>query len=292
MSAQKLAFLGLGVMGGPMAGWLASKGFSVSVWNRTTSKSEAWALSNEGKACASIRDAVVSADIVFACVGDDPDALEVGRAAIAAMPLGSLYVDHTTTSATVAKILSAVAGAKGIGWIDAPVSGGQAGAINGRLTAMCGGTQADFDRARPTLEAYCATIIRIGEAGSGQSAKMVNQIAIAGVVQGLAEAVAFAKAEGLDTEAVLAAISKGAAGSWQMDNRWPTMVEGKFDFGFAVDWMRKDLRIVLEAAADNGAKLEMTAMVDQFYAQIQADGGGRLDTSSLAKRLVKSSEGL
>jgi 3-hydroxyisobutyrate dehydrogenase len=271
-------------MGGPMAGWLSVKGYDVSVWNRTAAKAEAWAIVNQGKACISIGKAVADANIVFACVGDDPDALEVGRAAIAAMPMGSLYVDHTTTSAKVAKSLSVVAAAANVGWLDAPVSGGQAGAINGRLTAMCGGTQSDFDRAKPVLEAFCANIVRIGEAGSGQSAKMVNQIAIAGVVQGLAEAVAFAKAEGLD--AVLAAISKGAAGSWQMDNRWPTMVEGKFDFGFAVDWMRKDLRIVLEAASTNGTNLEMTAMVDQFYAQIQADGGGRLDTSSLAKRLL------
>ena len=291
MSALKVAFLGLGVMGGPMAGWLATKGYQVSVWNRTAAKSEAWASANMGRAFGSIREAVAGADIVFTCVGDDPDALEVGLTAITSMMADSLYVDHTTTSATVAQSLSARAGASDIGWLDAPVSGGQAGAVNGRLTAMCGGSLSDFDRAKPILEAYCANIVRIGEAGSGQSAKMVNQIAIAGVVQGLAEAVAFAKAEGLDTDAVLAAISKGAAGSWQMDNRWPTMVEGKFDFGFAVDWMRKDLRIVLDTAAANGAKLELTALVDQFYAQIQSEGGGRLDTSSLAKRLLTSAAG-
>jgi 3-hydroxyisobutyrate dehydrogenase len=287
MSAQKVAFLGLGVMGGAMAGWLSTKGHDVSVWNRTASKAEAWAENNNGIACATIPEAVAGAAFVFACVGDDPDALEVGMPALAAMEPGSIYVDHTTTSAIVAKTLAANARTADIGWLDAPVSGGQAGAINGRLTAMCGGKQSDFDRSKSVLEAFCANIIRIGEAGSGQSAKMVNQIAIAGVVQGLAEAVAFAKAEGIDTSAVLAAISKGAAGSWQMDNRWPTMVDGKFDFGFAVDWMRKDLRIVLEAASTNGAHLEMTAMVDQFYAQIQADGGGRLDTSSLAMRLMK-----
>jgi 3-hydroxyisobutyrate dehydrogenase len=287
MSGQKVAFLGLGVMGSPMAGWLATKGHDVAVWNRTSAKAQGWAAANSGRACTTIQEAVSGAAFVFACVGDDPDALEVGKAALMAMQAGSIYVDHTTTSATVARTLAAMAGKADIGFLDAPVSGGQAGAINGRLTAMCGGSQRDFDRAKPVLEAFCATIIRIGEAGSGQSAKMVNQIAIAGVVQGLAEAVAFAKAEGLDTDAVLAAISKGAAGSWQMDNRWPTMVEGKFDFGFAVDWMRKDLRIVLEAARTNGTILEMTTMVDQFYGQIQADGGGRLDTSSLAKRLVK-----
>lgn len=287
MSGLKIAFLGLGVMGGPMAGWLATKGHDVTVWNRTAAKAFAWASDNKGSIAASIALCVTDADMVMACVGDDPDALSVGQAAIGAMQAGSLYIDHTTTSAHVARSLSALAKGKGIGWVDAPVSGGQAGAVNGRLTAMCGGAQADFDRSVPILEAYCANIVRIGEAGSGQSAKMVNQIAIAGVVQGLAEAVAFSKAEGLDTDAVLAAISKGAAGSWQMDNRWPTMVAGKFDFGFAVDWMRKDLRIVLEASAANGTNLTMTQLVDGFYAQIQQDGGGRLDTSSLAKRLMK-----
>lgn len=287
MSGLNIAFLGLGVMGGPMAGWLATKGHTVTVWNRTEAKSHVWAGENQGSIATTIGLGVGEADMVMTCVGDDPDALAVGQAAIAGMKSGSLYIDHTTTSAHVARSLSALAKGRGIGWVDAPVSGGQAGAVNGRLTAMCGGTQANFDRAKPVLEAYCANIVRIGEAGSGQSAKMVNQIAIAGVVQGLAEAVAFSKAEGLDTDAVLAAISKGAAGSWQMDNRWPTMVAGKFDFGFAVNWMRKDLRIVLAAAAENGADLTMTQLVDGFYAQIQQNGGGRLDTSSLAKRLVK-----
>jgi 3-hydroxyisobutyrate dehydrogenase len=286
MSQTKVAFLGLGVMGGPMAGWLSTKGFDLRVWNRTTLKAQTWASEHQGFAAATIADCVNDADFVFACVGDDPDALEVGHAALAAMQAGSLYVDHTTTSAKVARTLSVVARKHDISWIDAPVSGGQAGAVNGKLTAMCGGQKEDFDHAKPVLAAYCANIVRIGEAGSGQAAKMVNQIAIAGVVQGLAEAVAFAKAEDLDTDAVLGAISKGAAGSWQMDNRWLTMVAGKFDFGFAVDWMRKDLRIVLEAATENGTSLELTKMVDQFYAQIQQDGGGRLDTSSLAKRLL------
>jgi 3-hydroxyisobutyrate dehydrogenase len=291
MSQAKIAFLGIGVMGAPMAGWLASKGHRVTVWNRTQAKSDDWAKDHKGVVSQSIALAVADADLVMACVGDDPDALDVGQAAIAAMPAQSLYVDHTTTSARAAQTLSEAAVARDIGWLDAPVSGGQAGAMGGRLTAMCGGSLADFDRAKPVLECYCANIIRIGEAGSGQSAKMVNQIAIAGVVQGLAEAVAFAKAQELDTDAVFAAISKGAAGSWQMDNRWSSMVAGQFDFGFAVDWMRKDLRIVLEAAEANGVALELTRMVDQFYAQIQQNGGGRLDTSSLAKRLIKSDQG-
>jgi 3-hydroxyisobutyrate dehydrogenase len=287
MSQSKVAFLGLGVMGGPMAGWLARKGHDVTVWNRTSAKANTWLGENQGSIASSITEAVCDAEFVFACVGDDPDALSVGQAAIDAMTLGALYCDHTTTSAHVARALAVAAKQRSVGWIDAPVSGGQAGAVNGRLTAMCGGTDADFAKAKPVLDAYCATIVHVGQAGSGQSAKMVNQIAIAGVVQGLAEAVTFAKAEGLNTDAVLAAISKGAAGSWQMDNRWPTMVDGKFDFGFAVDWMRKDLRIVLEAARANGSTLEMTHMIDQFYAEIQASGGGRLDTSSLAKRLTK-----
>jgi 3-hydroxyisobutyrate dehydrogenase len=285
MSGHRVAFLGLGVMGGPMAGWLAAKGHDVTVWNRTAAKAGVWGQTYNGVAAANIAEAVAGADFVMACVGDDPDALEVGQSAIVAMKSGAIYVDHTTTSAKVARALSEIADARAIGWLDAPVSGGQAGAVNGKLTAMCGGSQVIFDKAEPMLQAYCANIVRIGDAGSGQSAKMVNQIAIAGVVQGLAEAVAFAKAEGLDTDAVLAAISKGAAGSWQMDNRWPTMVAGKFDFGFAVDWMRKDLRIVLEAANANGLTLDLTNMVDQFYKEIQAAGGGRLDTSSLAKRL-------
>jgi 3-hydroxyisobutyrate dehydrogenase len=287
MSGMKLAFLGLGVMGGPMAGWLVDRGHDVRVWNRTPAKAHAWCAAHKGHFLETLGEAVDGVDIAIACVGDDPDALAVGEAALAAMDGGSLYIDHTTTSAKVAKALGKAAHQRGIGFVDAPVSGGQAGAVNGRLTAMCGGTKADFERAHTILSAYCANIVRIGDVGSGQSAKMVNQIAIAGVVQGLAEAVAFAKAEGLDTDAVLGAISKGAAGSWQMDNRWPTMVEGKFDFGFAVDWMRKDLRIVLEAAQANNTHLELTQLVDRFYGEIQNKGGGRLDTSSLALRLEK-----
>lgn len=286
----EIAFLGLGVMGGPMARHLVAKGHNVTVWNRTAAKADAWLTSlpqdrvGTGSVGSSIEQAVSGAQVVLACVGDDPDALSVGHVALAAMAEGSLYIDHTTTSAKVAQTLAAAGAKRGIGFVDAPVSGGQAGAENGRLTAMCGGSEADFLTAQPVLEAYCANIVRIGEAGSGQMAKMVNQIAIAGVVQGLAEAVSFATANGLDTRAVLGAISKGAAGSWQMDNRWATMVAGKFDFGFAVDWMRKDLRIVLEQASSVGADLPLTALVDQFYAEVQQAGGGRLDTSSLLTR--------
>lgn len=286
---MRVAFLGLGVMGGPMARWLAANGHAVTVWNRTHAKSEAWLAGLPENVtvtvAGSIEAAVSGAEVVLACVGDNPDAVAVGAVAIAAMAPGGLYVDHTTTSAKVARELAGLAAGRSIGFVDAPVSGGQAGAENGRLTAMCGGTEDDVQRADGVLGAYCATIVRIGDAGAGQLAKMVNQIAIAGVVQGLSEAVHFAKANGLDTTAVLGAISKGAAGSWQMDNRWPTMVEGKYDFGFAVDWMRKDLRIVLEQAAASGANLELTALVDGFYAQVQAAGGGRLDTSSLLTRL-------
>ena len=273
-------------MGGPMAGWLVKNGHVVKAWNRTQAKADAWAAANPGEVAASIAEAVTGADFVLACVGDDPDARAVALEAFAAMEPGAIYVDHTTTSAALAKELATLASEAGLGWLDAPVSGGQAGAINGRLTAMCGASDAIFERAKPVLSAYCGNIVRIGEAGAGQLAKMVNQIAIAGVVQGLAEAVAFAKAQDLDTDAVLAAISKGAAGSWQMENRWATMVEDRYDFGFAVDWMRKDLRIVLEAAKDKGLDLALTQMVDGYYAEIQAEGGGRLDTSSLAKRFT------
>jgi len=286
MSQPTPAFLGLGVMGGPMAGWLVKNGHQVRVWNRTHAKAEAWAQSNPGEVAETIAQAVAGADFVMACVGDDPDARAVALEAFAAMKPGAVYVDHTTTSAALSKELALAASTAGLDWVDAPVSGGQAGAINGRLTAMCGASEAVFERAKPVLSAYCANIVRIGEAGAGQLAKMVNQIAIAGVVQGLAEAVSFAKAQELDTDAVLAAISKGAAGSWQMENRWATMVEDRYDFGFAVDWMRKDLRIVLEAAQSKGLGLALTQLVDGYYAEIQADGGGRLDTSSLAKRFT------
>ncbi|GIU65881.1 NAD(P)-dependent oxidoreductase [Candidatus Phycosocius spiralis] len=286
MTAHDIAFLGLGIMGGPMAGWLSKHGHRVKVWNRTNSKAQAWGQKHQGIVATTIADAVKKADIVIACVGDDPDARAVAEAAYTNMAPGSLYIDHTTTSAHLAYSLSQATQARGIDWMDAPVSGGQAGAMNGRLTAMCGASNAVFTRAEPIISSYCATRVRIGEAGTGQLAKMVNQIAIAGVVQGLAEALAFAQAQMLDTAAVLAAISKGAAGSWQMDNRWSTMAEGKFDFGFAVDWMRKDLRIALEAASACGLDLALTKLVDSYYAQIQAEGGGRLDTSSLVKRFT------
>lgn len=273
-------------MGGQMAGWLVKNGYPVRVWNRTQAKAETWAQSYPGEVASTIAQAVAGADFVMACVGDDPDARAVALEAFAAMKPGAVYVDHTTTSAALSKELALAASAAGLEWLDAPVSGGQAGAINGRLTAMCGANEVVFEHAKPVLSAYCTNIVRIGEAGAGQLAKMVNQIAIAGVVQGLAEAVTFAKAQDLDPDAVLAAISKGAAGSWQMDNRWAAMVEDRYDFGFAVDWMRKDLRIVLEAAQAKGLDLALTHMVDGFYAEIQADGGGRLDTSSLAKRFT------
>jgi len=286
MTQPTLAFLGLGVMGGPMAGWLVKNGYQVRVWNRTPAKADAWAQSNPGEVAETIAQAVAGSDFVMACVGDDPDARAVALEAFANMKPGAVYVDHTTTSAALSKELAVAAAKASLEWLDAPVSGGQAGAVNGRLTAMCGASEAVFERAKPVLSAYCANIVRIGEAGAGQLAKMVNQIAIAGVVQGLAEAVSFAKAQELDTDAVLAAISKGAAGSWQMENRWATMVEDRYDFGFAVDWMRKDLRIVLEAAQTKGLDLALTQMVDGYYAEIQADGGGRLDTSSLAKRFT------
>lgn len=284
----KLAFLGLGTMGAPMAGWLARAGHEVTGWNRSPARAQGFAARFPGVPVAeSVEAAVAGAGVVLACVGDDPDAEEVALEAFANLDRGALYVDHTTTSPRLARELAVIADEAGIGWVDAPVSGGQAGAENGKLTVMCGGAEADVARARPLLEAYAARIVRIGEAGTGQGAKMVNQVAIAGVLQGLAEAMHLAKRSGLDTGAVLEAISQGAAGSWQMQNRWTTMAKGEFEFGFAVDWMRKDLRIVLEEARETGARLPLTALVDQFYGDVQADGGGRLDTSSLVTRLER-----
>lgn len=281
-----IAFLGLGVMGAPMAGWLVSAGHAVRGWNRSPARGQAWATAADGRHLAlSLEEAVTGADVAIACVGDDPDALSVGRAALAVLAPGSLYVDHTTTSAHVARTLSDEAAARGIGFVDAPVSGGEAGAVNGRLTAMLGGQDAAVARARDILGAYCATVVPIGPAGSGQLAKMANQIAIAGVVQGLAESMAFCEAAGLPLDPVFEAISKGAAGSWQMNNRWATMAQGSFDFGFAVDWMRKDLRIVQEQAAASGVTLPVTTMVDGFYGEVQAMGGARWDTSSLVARM-------
>jgi 3-hydroxyisobutyrate dehydrogenase-like beta-hydroxyacid dehydrogenase len=283
-----VAFLGLGVMGGPMAGHLAAKGHSVTVYNRTHAKAEAWAAKHGGKAAATPREAAAGCDLVMACVGDDDDVRAVCAGpdgAFHGMKAGAVFVDHTTASAAVAREMGAVAAGMGLGFVDAPVSGGQAGAENGVLTIMCGGAQADYDKAAPALDAYARAHRLLGPVGSGQLCKMVNQICIAGLVQGLSEGLAFAEKAGLDGAAVIDVISKGAAGSWQMENRHKTMIADKFDFGFAVDWMRKDLRICLSEARDNGASLPVTALVDQFYADVQKMGGGRWDTSSLIKRL-------
>ncbi len=286
----KVAFLGLGVMGGPMARHLAAKGHDVTVYNRTKAKADAWVQAHGGKAAATPREAAEGQEIVFACVGNDDDLRQVTTGpdgAFAAMGKGTVFVDHTTASAEVARELSAAAEKGGFGFIDAPVSGGQAGAENGVLTVMCGGEPETFARVEPVIGAYARACRLLGPVGAGQLAKMMNQICIAGLVQGLSEAVHFGKQAGLDIEAVLDVISKGAAGSWQMENRGKTMNEGKFDFGFAVDWMRKDLSIVLAEARSNKAKLPVTALVDQFYAEVQSMGGGRWDTSSLIARLEK-----
>ena len=282
---MKIAFVGLGVMGFPMAGHLAKAGHTVSVFNRSPDKAIRWAQTHGGRAGATVEQAVDGCEIVALCVGNDDDVRGVTPQALAAMAPGGIIVDHTTTSAVVAREMADLAGASGRWFVDAPVSGGQAGAENGQLTVMAGGDEAAVARVAPVIAAYSKAVKRIGEAGSGQLAKMVNQICIAGVVQGLAEAVHFSKRSGIDPQLVFEAISKGAAQSWQMDNRWATMVQGKFDFGFAVDWMRKDLGLVLDEARRNGAQLPVTALVDQFYADLQALGGQRWDTSSLVKRL-------
>ena len=281
---KRLAFLGLGVMGAPMAAHLLRAGHQVTVYNRTAAKAQAWAQQYGGRFAATPCEAASGADVVFCCVGNDDDLRSVvlgEQGALAGMTEGAVLVDHTTASATVARELHAAARARGVHFMDAPVSGGQAGAENGQLTVLCGAEQNVFDRVAPVIAAYAKACTRMGEVGSGQLAKMVNQICIAGVVQGLSEAIAFGEAAGLDMPTVLAAIGQGAAQSWQMDNRGQTMLQGQFDFGFAVDWMRKDLAIVLDEARHNGAKLPVTALVDQFYAQVQAAGGGRWDTSSL-----------
>ncbi|MFO7286684.1 MAG: NAD(P)-dependent oxidoreductase [Gammaproteobacteria bacterium] len=286
-----VAFLGLGVMGYPMAGWLSKAGHRVSVYNRTAEKAERWAAEHGGRKAASVAEAVEDADFVFTCVGDDPDVREVvlgPDGALTAMRKGAVLVDHTTASATLAREIAAAGAERGIGCLDAPVSGGQSGAEQGKLTVMVGGDRDTFERAEPVIRAYAHNVRLIGPPGSGQLAKMVNQIAIAGVVQGLAEALNFAKRAGLDVAAVVDVISKGAAQSWQMDNRWQTMIEGRFDFGFAVEWMRKDLRICLEEARRNGAELPVAALVDQFYADIVNMGGKRWDTSSLIARLNRA----
>lgn len=283
---MKAAFLGLGVMGFPMAGHLTTRGHEVTVYNRSEERRTRWVAAHGGRAFGDPAAAAKGADIVFCCLGDDPDVEEVLSAARPGISKGALVVDHTTASPGLARRLAAEFAAGGIRFVDAPVSGGQAGAENGRLSVMCGGEAGDIERARPAMEAYSARIVHVGPAGHGQLCKAVNQICIAGTLQGLSEGVAFAKAAGVDINRVFEAVSGGAAQSWQMDNRMKSMAEARFDFGFAVDWMRKDLRIALEEARDSGALLPLTALVDQFYAEIQAKGGGRLDTSSLVKRLT------
>ena len=285
---QSVTFIGLGVMGYPMAGWLSSKGYRVTVYNRTRAKAEAWGKTHGGRVADSIPEAVADADIVFTCVGDDPDVRETVLAhggALDGMREGSIFVDHTTASADVAREIAAAGEKRGIECLDAPVSGGQAGAENGKLTVMVGGSEDAFERARPAIACYAQRAKLVGSAGSGQLTKMVNQIAIAGLVQGLAEALNFASRAGLDPAAVVDVISKGAAQSWQMENRWETMVAGEFEFGFAVEWMRKDMRICLDEARRNGAELPVAALVDQFYADVEGMGGRRWDTSSLIARL-------
>ncbi|TXI20750.1 MAG: NAD(P)-dependent oxidoreductase [Roseateles sp.] len=286
--SRRVAFLGLGVMGHPMAGHLARAGHQVTVYNRTVAKAEAWVKDYGGACAATPAEAVRGAEFVFCCVGNDDDLRSVvlgETGAFAGMAPGAVFVDHTTASAEVARELAAEAQRLGLQFVDAPVSGGQAGAVNGALTVMCGGDAAAFDAMRPVAMAFARAVTLLGGAGAGQLAKMVNQICIAGIVQGLSEAVRFGQRAGLDMNAVLDVIGKGAAQSWQMDNRGKTMVEDKFDFGFAVDWMRKDLGLVLDEARRNGARLPLTALVDQFYADVQALGGNRWDTSSLIKRL-------
>ena len=280
-----VAFLGLGVMGYPMAGHLAAAGHSVTVWNRTGAKAERWASEHGGTAAGTAREAAEGAEFVMACVGNDDDLRAVCRGAdgaFAGMGAGARFVDHTTVSATVTRELAEACPG---GWVDAPVSGGQAGAENGVLSIMCGGSEEDFAAAEPVMAAYGRSIARIGGIGAGQTAKMVNQIAIAGLLQGLSEALRFAEKAGLDGRAVVDVIKGGAAGSWQMENRHETMIDGAFDHGFAVDWMRKDLGICLATAKEIGASLPNTALIDQYYADVQAMGGGRWDTSSLIERL-------
>ena len=282
---MNLAFLGLGVMGYPMAGHLQAKGHRVTVYNRTTSKAEAWAKQHGGAFGKTVEDAVIEAELVLMCVGNDRDLIEVGGAALAAMKPGTILVDHTTASADVARQLYEGARGKGIQFIDAPVSGGQAGAEKGQLTVMCGGDQAAFDAAKPVIDCFAKATTLMGASGAGQLTKMVNQICIAGLVQALSEGLAFAEKAGLDGNLVLDVISKGAAQSWQMENRGKTMLKREFNFGFAVDWMRKDLGICMEEAKRNGAKLPLTTIIDQFYGEVQAAGGQRFDTSSLITRL-------
>lgn len=285
-----VSFIGLGVMGYPMAGHLAKAGLSVRVWNRTLAKAGEWASKHRGAACSTIAEAVQGADFVMTCVGADKDLTEVyeGDGGILAnAPEGAVLVDHTTASAGIAEHLAAAASKKGLGFIDAPISGGQQGAENGQLTIMCGGSESDFSKASPIMEHYARAVTLLGPPGSGQKTKMVNQIAIAGLVQGLSEALHFAEQANLDVRKVVDVISKGAAQSWQMENRSGTMIDGEFNHGFAVDWMRKDLGMCLEEARKINASIPVTALVDQFYADVQSMGGRRWDTSSLIQRLRK-----
>ena len=288
--SHRVAFLGMGVMGYPMAGHLARAGHHVTVYNRTAKKAQQWAEEYGGKSAATPREAAAGAQIVFSCVGNDDDLRSVvlgEHGAFAGMAKDAILFDNTTASAAVARALHAAARERGLHFVDAPVSGGQAGAVNGALTVMCGGDAAAFERARPVAMAYAKAVTRVGDSGAGQLAKMVNQICIAGLVQGLAEGISFGQAAGLDMKLVLQVIGKGAAQSWQMDNRGSTMVDDKFDFGFAVDWMRKDLGLCLDEARRNGAPLPVVALVDQFYSEVQAMGGQRWDTSSLIRRLKR-----
>ena len=282
---MKIGFAGLGVMGGPMARHLVQAGHEVAGFNRSPEKARTWAEATGGRFAATVAEAADCAELLILCVGNDNDVRAVVTEALSHLSAGAIIIDHTTTSARIAREMAALAATSGRAFIDAPVSGGQAGAENGQLSVMAGGDEAALARAEPALMAYSKAVKRMGPSGAGQLAKMVNQIAIAGVVQGLAEAVHFAEVAGLDTSATYDAISKGAAQSWQMDNRWKSMAGGEFEFGFAVDWMRKDLGLVLDEARVNGAHLAMTALVDQFYSEVQAMGGARWDTSSLAARL-------
>ena len=290
---EKVAFLGLGVMGYPMAGHLVKAGYEVTVYNRTSKRADAWVAEFGGRAAKTPREAAAGAGFVFACVGNDDDvrAVTLGAdGAFAGMTKGAILVDHTTASASLARELAEAARDAGLGFVDAPISGGQAGAENGVLTVMAGGAEADYARAEPIIGAYARAVRLMGPAGSGQLTKMVNQICIAGVVEGLSEGIHFAQRAGLDPAAVIDVISKGAAQSWQMENRYKTMIAGEFDHGFAVDWMRKDLAICLNEARNNGAHLPVAALVDQFYSEVQAMGGNRWDTSSLVARLNKDTK--
>jgi 3-hydroxyisobutyrate dehydrogenase-like beta-hydroxyacid dehydrogenase len=292
-ATRSVAFIGLGVMGYPMAGHLLRAGHRVTVYNRTPAKAAQWVAEYGGASAPTPRLAAGDADIVCACVGNDDDLRSVvlgDEGAFAGMRAGAVFVDHTTASAAVARELSAEATARGLHFVDAPVSGGNVGATNGTLTVMCGGEEAAFASVQPVIAAYSKAVTWLGPSGAGQLAKMVNQIAIAGLLQGLSEAIAFGERAGLDMRTVLGVIGKGAAQSWQMDNRGPTMLERRFDFGFAVDWMRKDLGLVLDEARRNGAQLPVTALVDQFYAELQAEGDNRADTSSLIRRLKGDSK--